>query len=423
MKKGILLITPESPEIHAYRKKQFNNFVQITMPYLAGFIDETKYHITLVDEYNQSVPYEQKFDLAAITVKTPNAGHCYEMSERLRQNGTKVVMGGPHTTLLPDEAQRHCDYLISGEAEDTWPQFLEDFHRGEAKRVYICDRAPSLQGLPIPRRDLIKGRKFTKGAVFASRGCPYNCAFCVLKRIYRPVFRTRPIHEVIEDIATIRQNNFVFWDDNFFGDLDYAKRLMRELKPLKKKWAAQVTIDRCQDEGLLRLAKEAGCIYLFIGLESFSAESLSAVNKDCNNPGGYESTIKSIHGHGISVWAGIIFGFDTDHRDVFRNTLIACEKLGIDGVTPSILTPLPGTPIFDELKQAGRLLGADWGYYNGKTRVSFQPKHMTVEELYDGYMWFRRNFYSFRSMMKRPAVSRTNVIHNLIMNLGYKLSL
>lgn len=423
MKKRILLITPESREIHAYRKNQFNNFVQITMPYLAGFIDESKYDITLIDEYNQTIPHGQKFDLVAMTVNTPNASHCYGISQRFRQQGAKVVMGGPHVTLLADEAKQYCDYLIVGEAEEIWPEFLEAFYHGNPKRLYACEQPPSLQGLPIARRDLIKRRKFTKGAVFASRGCPYNCSFCTLKQIYCPSFRVRPIHEVIKDIMTIEQGYFVFWDDNFFGNIDYAKRLMSDLKRLKKKWAAQVTIDRCQDEELLDLAKDAGCLYLFIGLESFSAESLASVNKESNNAAGYGRTIKLIHRYGISVWAGIIFGFDTDYQDVFRSTLTACEELGIDGVTPSILTPLPGTPILDEWKQDGRLLHSDWAYYNGKTRVSFQPKQMTGEELYEGYLWFRKHFYSFHSIMKRLLVSRTNVFHNLIINLGYKLSL
>lgn len=423
MKKRILLITPESREIHAYRKKQFNNFVQITMPYLSGFINETKYDLTLIDEYNQTIPYGQKFDLVAITVNTPNASHCYKISQRFRQHGVKVVMGGPHVTLMPGEAKQYCDYLIVGEAEEIWPEFLEAFYHGNARSLYTCEYPPSLQRLPIARRDLIKRRKFTKGAVFASRGCPYNCRYCNLKQIYCPSFRMRPIHEVIEDIKTIEQGYFVFWDDNFFGNIDYAKQLMCELKPLRKKWAAQVTIDQCQDEELLGLAKQAGCIYLFIGLESFSAESLASVNKEINNVVGYRRTIKLIHRCGISVWAGIIFGFDTEYQDVFKNALTACEQLGIDGVTPSILTPLPGTPIFDEWKRDGRLLYSDWTYYNGKTRVSFQPKHMTAEELYKGYMWFRKHFYSFRSIMKRLFVSRTNVIHNFIINLGYKLSL
>ena len=165
------------------------------------------------------------------------------------------------------------------------------------ERLYTCKHPPSLDGLPITRRDLIKSRKHTKGAVFASRGYPHNCRFCSLKRIYCPSFRMRPIHEVIADIKTIDQRYFVFWDDNFFGNVDYAKQLIRQLRPLRKRWAAQVTIDRCMDEELVTPARESGCIYFFVGLESFSAESRASVRKESNNAVAYGIAIDGIHKH------------------------------------------------------------------------------------------------------------------------------
>jgi radical SAM superfamily enzyme YgiQ (UPF0313 family) len=421
--KSILLITPENPEIHRVRRRQFNNFTQLTMPYLAGFIDETRYRIELVDEYNQTIPYERPVDLVAITVNTPNAPHCYRMSARFRAGGARVVMGGPHATLRPEEVAQHCDHLMVGEAEETWPQFLDEFHRGRARSRYICDRTPSLQHLPIPRRDLIRHRHFTKGAVFATRGCPYNCSYCNLKQIYRPGFRTRPVHEVMADIESMANRYFVFWDDNFFGDVDYAARLMTALKPLRRRWAAQVSIDRCTDDRLLQLAREAGCVYLFIGLESFSVEGLASVNKGFNQVARYAETIRRIHRHGICVQAGVIFGFDTDTPEVFDHALQACESLGIDGVTASVLTPLPGTRLYDEMQREGRLATDDWACFNGKTRVAFQPKQMSAGELFAGYLWFRRQFYSFGSMFRRMSVSRTNLVHNFLVNLGYRRSL
>jgi radical SAM superfamily enzyme YgiQ (UPF0313 family) len=280
-----------------------------------------------------------------------------------------------------------------------------------------------LNGLPIPRRDLIRRRHVTKGAVFATRGCPYHCSYCNLKQIYRDGFRTRPVPEVMADIQSMENRHFVFWDDNFFGDVDYATRLMVALKRLRRRWAAQVSIDRCADERLLRLARESGCVYLFIGLESFSEEGLASVNKGFNQAARYPEIIRLIHKHGICVQAGVIFGFDTDSKEVFAQTLRACESMGIDGVTVSLLTPLPGTRLYNEMKQAGRLAGDDWAGFNGKTRVAFQPKQMTPEELFAGYMWFRRQFYSCRSMFRRMAVSRTNLVYNLLVNLGYKWSL
>ncbi len=423
MKKKILLITPESEEINRFRKRQFNNFIQITMPYLAGFIDESKYEIKLIDEYNQKIPFKEKFDLIAITVNTPNASHCYNISNKFRNNGCKVVLGGPHVTLMPDEAIKYCDYIIVGEAEDIWPKFLEDFYNDKAKVQYRGENIVQLEGIPIPKRNLVKGRYFTKGAVIATRGCPYSCSYCNLKQIYYDSFRMRPIEEVIEDIKSMNVRYFVFWDDNFFGDVEYAKKLMKELTKLNKKWAAQVTLERCQDEELLKLAKKSGCVYLFLGLESFSKNSLISVNKSINNVDRYKELINLIHRNEICVQAGIIFGFDTDTKDVFKETLEACNNLGIDGVTVSILTPLPKTPIYEQFKKEGRLISEDWKYYNGKTRVAFKPKNMTPQELFEGYMWFRKEFYSIKSIIKRLSVSRTNIIHNLVVNLGYKFSI
>jgi radical SAM superfamily enzyme YgiQ (UPF0313 family) len=423
VKKSILLITPENPELKRVRRRQLNNFTQITMPYLAGFIDEARYQIELVDEYNLRIPYERAVDVVAITVNTPNATHCYQMAARFRAGGAKVVMGGPHATLRAEEAAEHCDHLVVGEAEGTWPQFLDEFYRGCARPRYTCDGTPSLHGLPIPRRDLIRRRYFTKGAVFATRGCPHRCSYCNLKQIYREGFRTRPVHEVMADIQSMGNRYFVFWDDNFFGDVDYAARLMTALKRLRRCWAAQVSIDRCADEELLRLARESGCVYLFIGLESFSEAGLASVNKSFNQVGRYPETIRLIHKHGICVQAGVIFGFDADSKEVFANTLRACESMGVDGVTVSVLTPLPGTRLYDEMNRDGRLASDDWACFNGKTCVAFKPKQMTPQELYSGYMWFRRQFFSFRSLLRRMAVSRTNLAHNLFVNLGYKWSL
>ncbi len=296
MKKNILLITPENKEINKFRKKQVNNFIQITMPYLAAFIDESKYNIFLIDEYNEKILFKNTYDVVAITVNTCNANHCYEISSKFRKLGVKIVFGGPHATLLPEEVSKYCDYVIIGEGEITWPQFLDDFYNNRAKTIYNCkDIIPSLKGIPVPRRDLIKKRCFTKGAVFSTRGCPYHCSYCNLKQIYFDQFRVRPIQEVIEDVSSIKSRYFVFWDDNFFGDQEYSVRLMKQLAKLNKKWAAQVTLERCQNEELLKLARKSGCEYLFVGLESFSEKSLKSVNKEINNVDRYRSITNIIH--------------------------------------------------------------------------------------------------------------------------------
>ncbi len=420
----ILLIQPENLEIHQFRRRQFNNFAQITMPYLAAFVDESRYDITLVDEYNQMIPYHVPFDLVAATVNTANAPHCYEISRIFREKGAKVVFGGPHATLLPEEAGQHCDTLLIGEGEEIWPQFLKDFAGGKDRARYVSQGPPELANLPMPRWDLLKRRTILKkGAVFATRGCPYHCRYCNLKQIYHDCLRTRPVPEVIAEIQVMKSGHFVFWDDNFFANAEYAMELMRAMKPLRKRWAAQVTLADCANEELLRAARESGCLYLFIGLESFSDASLADAGKRINRIDEYEKIIQALHRHRIMIQAGIIFGFDSDTTAVFQDTLRACERLGIDGATVSILTPLPRTPIHEQMIREGRLISEDWSWYDGKTRVAFTPKKMTPEQLYAGYMDFRHRFYSLPSFFRRMRVSRTHILYNLFMNFGYRLSI
>jgi len=417
------MIQPENRKIHRFRMFQFNNFSQITIPYLAAFVDESSYEITLVDEYSRRIPYRKRFDLIAVTVNTPNAPHSYEISRRFRESGAKVVLGGPHVTLMSDEARKHCDYMITGEGEYAWRQFLTDFADGKPQAEYRSDIPPALECLPIPRWDLLKRSRTMKGAVFATRGCPYNCRYCNLKQIYHDCFRTRPAREVASEIKAIPSRFFVFWDDNFFADKAYAKELLRALIPLKRKWAAQAALKDCNDDELLSLAKQAGCLYLFIGLESFSTESLTDAGKGINRINDYAEIIDRIHRHGIMVQAGIVFGFDSDTAAVFDDTLAACEKLGIDGATVSILTPFPKTPIYEQFKAENRLLGEDWDLYDGKTAVAFKPKNMTATELLKGYNRFRQRFYTLRSFIRRMKASRTNVAVNSIINLGYRLGI
>ena len=424
MKKTVLLIQPENPEIHRFRGRQFNNFAQITMPYLAAFIDESCYEITLVDEYHQRIPFHRNFDLVAVTVNTPNARHCYDISRVFRKNGSKVVFGGPHATLLPNEAREHCNHLLMGESEETWPMFLREFHEGHAAELYVPDKPPVLDAIPYPRWDLLQGRhRMMKGAVIATRGCPHHCRFCNLKQIYFDRYRVRPISEVIGEIRRNASRFFVFWDDNFFADKTYSLALLSELQKIGKRWAAQVTLADCMDETLLAAVQKAGCLYLFVGLESFSKGSLQDAGKTMNRLDDYKTIIDRIHAHKIMVQAGIVFGFDSDGPDVFAHTLQACERLGIDGATVSILTPLPKTPIYDQLKAENRLLTENWSGYDGKTQVVFTPHNMTAAELLAGYMDFRRKFYSFGSFFRRMRVSGSHPLYNLLINLGYRLAM
>jgi radical SAM superfamily enzyme YgiQ (UPF0313 family) len=414
----ILLITPENRFIKAFRKGQFNNFAQLTMPYLAGFV-RWPHRVALVDEYNQSVDLDAPADLVGITCNTPNARHVYDLADAFRRRGRLVVLGGPHATLLPDEARQHADAVVVGEAERTWPLVIDDATAGRLQGLYRDEQPPSLQGLPSARRDLIRGRGPLGNTIIATRGCPHRCSYCNLRQIYDPSLRFRPAEEVVAEVRTFRSPFFTFWDDQLFMDAGYALKLFRGLAGAGKRWAAMVTLASTRNERMLAAAARAGCSCLFLGLESFSSESLRLANKAFNVVESYEEGIARIHRYNITVQAGIVFGFDGDDESTFEATLRGATRAGLDGATVSILTPFPKTPIFEELRRAGRLLTSDWSYYNGKTAVTFRPARMSPKQLWEGYMWFRRRFFSPRCILERVHRSGVRRWQSIFLNLGY----
>jgi radical SAM superfamily enzyme YgiQ (UPF0313 family) len=415
----VLLITPENRFIKAFRRGQFNNFAQLTMPYLAGFV-RPPHRVALVDEYNETVDLDAPADLVGITCNTPNASHVYNLADAFRRRRRLVVLGGPHATLLPDEARQHADAVVVGEAERTWPLVIEDAARGRLQSLYRDHHPPSLEGLPRARRDLIRSRGLLANAIIATRGCPHRCSYCNLRQIYHPTLRFRPVDEVVAEVRTFRSPFFSFWDDQLFMDAGYAMKLFSGLAGAGKRWAAMVTLASTRNERLLTAAARAGCSCLFLGLESFSSESLRLANKAFNVVESYEDGIARIHRHNITVQAGIVFGFDGDDESTFEATLRGASRAGLDGATVSILTPFPKTPIFEELRRAGRLLTTDWSYYNGKTAVAFSPARMSPTQLWNGYIWFRQQFFAPKCILQRVHRSRVRRLQSIILNLGYR---
>jgi radical SAM superfamily enzyme YgiQ (UPF0313 family) len=415
----VLLVTPENRFIRAYRRGQLNNFAQLTMPYLAGFV-RPPHSVALVDEYAERVDLEAPADLVGITCSTPNAPHGYALADAFRARGRRVVLGGPHPTLMPDEAREHADALVLGEAETTWPRLLDDAARGLLRPEYRAEEPPSLDRLPHARRDLIAGRGLLANAVVATRGCPHRCSFCNLRQVYAPALRFRPVEEVVAEVRSMRSPLFAFWDDQLFMDRRFAGKLFAGLSGLNRRWAAMATVGSALDDGLLAEAARAGCACLFLGLESFSRASLVAVGKSFNAVEAYEEAVERIHAHGIAIQAGIVFGFDGDDESCFEKTLAEATRLGLDGATVSILTPFPGTPLHRQLDVEGRLLTRDWSYYNGKTAVTFRPAQMSPEALWNGTMWFRRRFFSRACILERLQRSGVRRGQSFALNWGYR---
>ena len=366
------------------------------MPLIAALTPH-EHSVTHTDEIVESVRFDEPADVVGITAPTPSAFHAYDLAREFRRRGVPVVIGGPHATALPEEASRHADAVVVGEAEDTWPRVLEDAAQGKLKDVYVSTRQAPLAGMPAPRWDLIRGRRYGKSVTIATRGCPHRCDYCSIPLLYGPgTVRYRPIDEVVREVATSPTRAVVFWDDNIGANPRYAKELFRALTPLGKWWTSQCTANAARDEEFVELAARSGCKALFLGFESISQESLQATNKAHNRVGDYRRLIASLHRHRVAVHLGIMFGFDQDDVGIFRRTADFLDESAVDVATISMVVPMPGTPTFRRMDADGRILTTDWSKYDGKKHCVFEPARMSPETLEAGTEWVARRFYSPR---------------------------
>ena len=416
------LITAESPESRRLRHGRLIQFPQLTMPLIAA-LTPAAHSVSHMDEIVEPVRFDVPADLVAITAPTPSALHAYGLAREFRRRQVPVVIGGPHATALPEEAARHADAVVVGEAEDTWPRVLDDARRGKFEPIYVSTRRASLARMPAPRWDLIKGRRYGKSVTIATRGCPHRCDYCSIPLLYGPgTVRYRPVDEVVREVAMSPTRAVVFWDDNIGANPRYAKELFRALTPLNKWWTSQCTANAARDEELVELAGLSGCKALFLGLESISQESLESTNKAHNRVDDYRRVIANLHCHGIAVHLGIMFGFDQDDVGIFRRTADFLEEACVDVATVSMVVPMPGTPTFHRLNADGRILTTDWSRYDGKKYCVFEPALMSPSELEAGTEWVARRFYSPRSIVRRLAGSQTGLWWNLPRNVGYSLA-
>ncbi|MGA2729024.1 MAG: radical SAM protein [Terracidiphilus sp.] len=391
------------------------------MPYLGAMVP-CDWHVTHVDEEAEDIDWTDHPDVVGITFHTPSAYHAYDLAGRFRSRGACVVMGGPHVTLLPEEAGRHADVIFVGEAEGLWEEFLNGFGTGTYRRVYQQAGPTSLEGVPMARKALFHRKDFTSGVLFATRGCPHRCDFCSIVVMYQRGFRKRPVAEVAAEYGSFRGKRIIFWDDNIAADKEYAKQLFCAIAPYRKWWSSQTTILAAQDDELLDAAARSGCKQLFFGLESVSQSSMKEVHKGFNQVELYARTIKRVHAHGISVQAGIVFGFDHDTPAIFKDTLDFLEEMAVQNATFNILIPYPGTPLFQRLDAQGRILTRDWRKYNGRADVVFRPNQMSVDELLAGFRYANERFYSLQSVAKRLWRSRVQLWWTLPLNLAYVAS-
>ncbi|OGO04782.1 MAG: B12-binding domain-containing radical SAM protein [Chloroflexi bacterium RBG_13_54_9] len=376
--------------------------------------------VSLTDENVSVVDFEKETDLVGITALTVTAQRAYEIADTFRARGVKVVLGGVHPSILPEEAGQHADAVVIGEAEGIWSNLIEDFKAGNLQKVYRQDERLSLVGLPIPRRDLFaEGAYYVRQTISTTRGCPYSCAFCTVTSFFGHTYRCRPVEEILKEIETLNRRKFIaFLDDNIVGNPKFAKELFRALIPYKIKWASQASVTIAKDDELLKLAAASGCIGLLIGFESLSPVNLAAVGKRINAVDEYADVIRKIHSHGIAVHGFFIFGFDEDDEGVFTRTVRFAQKMRLESASFDFLTPYPGTAFYESLDSTGRILTKDWLRYGYE--IVFEPKLMSREMLQDGHYRAWRQFHSIPSIWRRVGVARRNLAALWAINLAYR---
>lgn len=360
------------------------------------------HEVYIEDENVERINFNDRPDLVGISVNIDTSKRAYSIGEEYRKRGIPVVVGGIHVSANPEEALKHVDSVCIGEAEEIWEQIIKDAEAGSLKGKYYNNTPTDLKRVPIINWDYIRLNNYLyNNIIVTSRGCPFRCDFCYNSCDYvHNVYRSRPVEDVIKEINSLKTKHIMFIDDNLIGDVNWTRELVRALKPLGLRWNAAVSINIGEHLELLDEMKESGCQSLFIGFESINESSIGSVHKMQNRIVNYERTIKEIHKRGIMINASLVFGLDHDDKNVFENTLNWLVENRIETMTAHILTPYPGTRLYKKMGEEGRIVDYNMEHYN-TAHVVYEPKGMTREELYKGYLWMYREFYSFKNIFKR----------------------
>jgi len=352
------------------------------------------YETVLIDENYEQIDFSKDYDVVAISAMTNQANRAYEIAKQFRELGRRVVIGGIHATLLPEEVKQHADSVIIGEGENIWSKFLEDVRNKNVKPYYKSTQPVDLTMSPSPAYSRIDFRKYPMIWMQTSRGCVYKCDFCAASNIYDNKIRYKITDQIINELTEINKyangnQEFVFADDNFLMNKAYARKIIKILGKAGLNWAAQTNVSVAEDEDFIRFIKDNGCKRLFMGFETLSSNGnkkgkFKYISK-------YEELIKTVHSCGIEINGGFIVGFDHDTTDTFKQIVDFITRNNIEMATMSVLTPLPGTQLRDRLLKEKRIISNNWDNYDFSS-VVFTPKNMTPQELREGVEWIYNEF-------------------------------
>jgi radical SAM superfamily enzyme YgiQ (UPF0313 family) len=367
-------------------------------------ITPKKHAVEVINERYTRIDFDKPYDIVHINFVTSSTARAYEIADKFRNKGVTVVLSGMHVSALLDEAKQHADSILLGPGELNWLKLLKDVENNKLKPLYQPVKFDNSVHLP-PTNIKLPGFVLT-GAIEATRGCPYKCTFCRENNIPGgSQFYKRPVDEVVSEIKNMPQKAFTFYDASLTIDPAYTKSLFTKMKGSHKKFSCNGNVDvMARDKELVRLSNEAGCVSWFIGFESVSQKTLDEIGKRTNRIEEYRQAVQNIHDNEMIAIGSFVFGFDTDTKDVFDNTLKMIKDLEIDAADFSVFTPFPGTPLFNRIEKEGRILTKDWSKYNMKN-VVFEPKNMTPKDLLHGVRKMYKEFYSAPYTVRRALNS------------------
>lgn len=418
---NIVLIEPKAPGYHV-----FSGIIlpRLGLPLLGSILKSLGHKVKIFCEEIKAINWNdiKAADVVGISTITSTAPRAYEIADKIKTLGKSVVMGGPHVTFQPEEALKHSDFVVRGEGEESFPEVLEVIEGTKSpekikgisfkvkgrvvnteNRPLVCD----LDELPSPDLTLIDGyEKMRVTPVLTSRGCPYNCSFCSVTRVFGRGYRTRSVENVLNELGKLKPRVVFFYDDNFTHDRRRVYEICKGIidRGLKFIWSAQSRVDIARDTNLLKIMRKSGCTLLHIGFESINPETLKLYKKGIN-PETYLKAMKEFKRAGIDVHGMFVLGSDGDTVDTIRETVKFAKRAGLFSAQFLALTPLPGTPLFEELKREGRIFTDRWDLYDGH-HVVHQPQKMSVMDLQKEIIRATLKFYSPFELLRNLVALR-----------------
>jgi radical SAM superfamily enzyme YgiQ (UPF0313 family) len=379
------------------------------------------YELKLVDESVRPLDTRETADLVCITTMTATVNRAYALADGFLARGIPVLLGGAHATVLPDEAAGHATSVLVGEAESVMPQLIADFERGALAPRYQASSHAELTDIPQPRVDLLSWRhRFFLSSLQTSRGCPNSCNFCSVPAIFGHRLRLKTIDTIKAELQTASRHGtrylFVV-DDNFTANRKRAREIMELFAFYKMRWMGFSTLAMAEDGEFLEALRRSNCVSLFVGFESLHQRDNFVKNKKYADPAAVSHAVKVIHEAGIGIQGSFIFGFDHDTPEVFAEVASFIQANEIEVPNVNILTPFPGTRLYDQIAAEGRILHHDWDKYD-MNNVVYQPRGMTVEELRQGYAWTLKYLSSPTVILRRLSWRRPYYPYFLMANFS-----